>query len=163
RVRCRGAGGLGLDRRVTRQRARAVRDADAQPLAGAPRRRIGRAAALSQLPSRRGARAGDPHRRARGRLALRVLRPPPAGPARPEAIEAVRANGPLDALTPRERLVVEVVRSLYRTRSLPGDLYARATAELETPQLVELVTLAGYYGMIAFVLLSFEVDLPAGA
>ena len=67
-----------------------------------------------------------------------------------------------DALTPRERLIVEVVRSLHRTRSLADDLYARATAELETPRLVELVTLAGYYGMIAFVLLAFEVDLPAG-
>ena len=81
---------------------------------------------------------------------------------RPEAIEVVRTDGPLDELTARERLIVEVVRSLYRTRSLPTEVYARAEAELETAQLVELVTLAGFYGMIAFVLLGFEVDLPAG-
>lgn len=80
--------------------------------------------------------------------------------ARTEAIEAVRIDGPLDALTGRERLIIEVVRSLFRARALPDALYARAEAELDTQQLVELVTLAGFYGMIAFVLLGFEVDLP---
>lgn len=82
--------------------------------------------------------------------------------ARPEAIEAVRTLAAPDALSLRERVIVECVRSLYRTRALPDDLYARAAAELETAQLVELVTLAGFYGMIAFVLLGFEVELPEG-
>src|SRR5207248_2219272 len=43
---------------------------------------------------------------------------------RPEAIEAVRAQGALDGLTPRERLVVEIVRSLLRTRTLSDELFA---------------------------------------
>jgi 4-carboxymuconolactone decarboxylase len=83
--------------------------------------------------------------------------------ARPEAIEVVRAKGPTDALTPRERAIVEVVRALYREHRLADELYQRALAELGREQLIELVTLAGYYGMIGFTLNAFEVDLPATA
>ena len=81
----------------------------------------------------------------------------------PAAIEAVRTGGPLDGLSEREQIVIETVRSLYRTRAIPDPLYQRALAELELPHLVELVTLAGFYGMIAFTLFAFEVPLPAGA
>ncbi len=56
-----------------------------------------------------------------------------------------------------------MVHSLYRTRSLPNQLYQRALAEFGEAQLVELVTLAGYYGMIAFVLLGFEVEPAPGS
>lgn len=82
---------------------------------------------------------------------------------RPQAIETVRNLEPLEALTPHEQLLIGVVRSLYRDRALPNDLYERARVEFGPEQLVELVTLAGYYGMIAFVLNGFEVDLPVGA
>lgn len=83
--------------------------------------------------------------------------------ARPEAVEAIRAQGPSDSLTRRERLIVDVVLAMYRQRALSDDLFERARSEFGQDHLVELVTLAGYYGMIAFVLLAFEVPLPAGA
>lgn len=90
---------------------------------------------------------------------------PLAGKAgvRPEAIEVVRSRGPLDGLTPRERVVVEVVRSLYREHRLTDELFQRALKEFGREQLVELVALAGQYGLLGFILNGFEVDLPPTA
>ena len=46
------------------------------------------------------------------------------GPA--EAVAPVRANGPLDGLTKRDRLLVEITRALLRTRRLSDAQYAEA-------------------------------------
>lgn len=82
---------------------------------------------------------------------------------RPEAIEVVRGNAPTDALQPRERVIIDVVRSLFRTHAIPGALYQSAEAELGREALIELVALVGYYGLIGFILNGFDVDLPPGA
>jgi len=79
---------------------------------------------------------------------------------RTEAIEAVRANGSLEQLTVRERLLVEIVRTLLRTRVLPDDLYARGLAELGREQLIEAVALAGHYSLIGLVVNGFAVAPP---
>lgn len=79
---------------------------------------------------------------------------------RTEAIEAVRANGPLEKLTPRERLLVEIVRALLRTRALSGELFARGVDELGRQQLVETVALAGHYSLIGLVVNAFDVEPP---
>jgi 4-carboxymuconolactone decarboxylase len=79
---------------------------------------------------------------------------------RPEAIEIVRAQGALDALTVRERLLVEIAHAVLRTHMLPEDLFAQGLAKLGEQQLVELVALVGYYNMIGGVLNSFEVPPP---
>ena len=79
---------------------------------------------------------------------------------RPEAIEVVRAQGPVDGLTAHEQLVVEIVRSLLRTRTLSDELFARGLAELGTQQLIELVALAGHYTTISYVLNAFDVPPP---
>jgi len=55
------------------------------------------------------------------------------------------------------------VRMLLREHRLTDAQFARAEAELGRRALLELVTLAGYYGMIAGILNAYEVDLPAGA
>lgn len=82
--------------------------------------------------------------------------------AREEAIEAVRTQGPTDSLSERERLIIDLVRSQYREHRIPDDLYAQAEAAFGRKGLVELIVLAGYYGMIGFVLNAFAVDLPEG-
>ncbi len=82
---------------------------------------------------------------------------------RPEAIEVLRHHQPTDGLEPREALIIEVVRTLYREHRLSDDLYARAEAEFGRPALVEMVVIAGYYGLIGYVLNAFEVDMPPGA
>jgi hypothetical protein len=51
---------------------------------------------------------------------------------------------------------------LYREHRIPADLYARAEAEFGRKTLVELVVLAGYYGLMGFTLNAFEADLPPG-
>ena len=79
---------------------------------------------------------------------------------RKEAIEAVRTKGELEELTPRERLLVETVRSLLRTRSLSDGLYSRGIAELGQQQLLETITLTGHYGLIGLVINGFDVRLP---
>lgn len=82
---------------------------------------------------------------------------------RPEAIDIVLKNGSLDGLTQRERLIVEVVRSLVRTHRVPDDLFQAALAELGEEQLIEVVSLAGYYCLMGFVLNAFEVPIQEGA
>jgi len=82
---------------------------------------------------------------------------------RPEAIATVREAGATASLRPREALIVDTVRMLLREHRLTDAQFARAEAELGRRALLELVTLAGYYGMIAGILNAYEVDLPAGA
>jgi len=82
---------------------------------------------------------------------------------RPQAIACIRDSRPTDGLAPREAVIVDTVRALYRTRRLTDRQFERAEAELGRVGLVELVTMAGYYGMIGFVLNAFAVPLPAGA
>jgi 4-carboxymuconolactone decarboxylase len=82
---------------------------------------------------------------------------------RPEAIAVVRDGRSTAGLTPREAIIVDTVRALYRTRRLTEAEFTRAEAELGRRSLVELVTLAGYYGMIGGILNAFDVDLPPGA
>jgi 4-carboxymuconolactone decarboxylase len=79
---------------------------------------------------------------------------------RTEAIEAVRANGALEQLTARERLLVEIVRALLRTRALPDELYARGLAELGHQQMIETVALAGHYSLIGLAVNAFAVAPP---
>jgi 4-carboxymuconolactone decarboxylase len=81
---------------------------------------------------------------------------------RPEAIACVRDGGPPTGLARREAVIIETVRALYRTRRLTESQFRDAEAELGRANLVELVVLAGYYGLVGFVLNAFEVDLPEG-
>jgi 4-carboxymuconolactone decarboxylase len=80
-----------------------------------------------------------------------------------EAIEALRKQQPTAGLAEREAVIIDTVRSLYRQHKIPDDLYARADALLGRKGLVEMIVLAGYYGLVGFVLNGFEVDLPEGA
>ena len=82
---------------------------------------------------------------------------------RPEAIAIVRDLASTRGLHRREALIVDTVRAISRAHRLTADEFACAETELGRQGLIELVTLAGYYGMIAGVLNAYEVDLPAGA
>jgi len=79
-----------------------------------------------------------------------------------EAIEVLRHQRPTSGLQPHDALIIDTVRAFYRDHSVPADLYSRAEAELGRQALVELVVLAGYYGLIGYVLNVFEADLPTG-
>jgi 4-carboxymuconolactone decarboxylase len=81
---------------------------------------------------------------------------------RPEAIEVVRTLGPTNGLAERERLIVDLVRTLHREHRIPDDLFAAARDAFGQARLVELVGLTGYYSLVALVLVAFQVA-PAGA
>jgi 4-carboxymuconolactone decarboxylase len=81
---------------------------------------------------------------------------------RPEAIEALRSNGPLDALTADERLMVDIARRLLRERRLSDDLFSQALAHLGPERLVETVGLVSHYNMIGSVANVFDLAVPGG-
>jgi 4-carboxymuconolactone decarboxylase len=82
---------------------------------------------------------------------------------RPEAIDVLRHQKSTEGLEPREALIIDTVRTIYREHKLSDEHYARAEAEFGRAGMVELVVLSGYYGMIGYVLNTFEADIPAGA
>jgi 4-carboxymuconolactone decarboxylase len=79
---------------------------------------------------------------------------------RPETIEALRKNQSLEALTPHERLIVEVTLGLLRERRLPDDLFSRALTELGPERLVETVGLVGHYNLISTIANVFDLAVP---
>jgi 4-carboxymuconolactone decarboxylase len=81
---------------------------------------------------------------------------------RSEALETLRNNGPIDALTAHERTVIELARSLVRERKLSDELFARAQSELGTGPLVEAVGLVGHYNFISMLAKTFDLDVPPG-
>jgi 4-carboxymuconolactone decarboxylase len=81
---------------------------------------------------------------------------------RSEALETLRANGRLDALTAHERTVIELARSLVRDRTLSDELFTRAQRELGAGPLVEAVGLVGHYNFISMVARTFDLDVPPG-
>jgi alkylhydroperoxidase family enzyme len=81
---------------------------------------------------------------------------------RPEALETLRSNAPLDALNAHERLIVEMTRALLHERKMPEEMFARAQAELGNERLVEAVGLVAHYNFISMVARTFDLDVPAG-
>jgi 4-carboxymuconolactone decarboxylase len=79
---------------------------------------------------------------------------------REEAIETIRAHGTLEKLAPRERLLVEIVRSLLRQHRLSNEIFTLALAELGPQKFVELVALIGHYSTIGSVANAFDVRPP---
>lgn len=79
-----------------------------------------------------------------------------------EAIGAIR-RGERPALPdPVERAVYDFTVTLLRTGRLDHALYEETRESIGEEGLVELVTLAGYYTLVSFILNAFEVPLPEG-
>lgn len=79
-----------------------------------------------------------------------------------EAIGAIR-RGERPALPdPVERAVYDFTAALLRTGRLDYTLYEETRESIGEEGLVELVTLAGYYTLVSFILNAFEVPLPEG-
>jgi 4-carboxymuconolactone decarboxylase len=76
-------------------------------------------------------------------------------------IEAVQAGVPL-RLPPAEAVVREVAVALLRDGDLGDELFAAAQAELGSALLAELITLVGYYELLATSMRVWRTPLPAG-
>lgn len=80
-----------------------------------------------------------------------------------ETLEIVRGKMETGRLQDRERLVIELVRSLINLKTIEEPLYREADAAFSTEELLELVAIAGFYQLLAFVIAGFDVPPPEGA
>jgi alkylhydroperoxidase family enzyme len=78
----------------------------------------------------------------------------------PADLDALAAGDPPDLTTGEERVAHGVTRQILDTGTLDDDTYAEAVAELTVGRLFELVTLVGYYTMLAVQLSAFNLLPP---
>ena len=69
---------------------------------------------------------------------------------------------PCDALMLDRQIVREVSQALLADHDLDDDLFARAQAELGNGVLSEVITLIGYYELLAMSLRVWRTPLPEG-
>ena len=79
-----------------------------------------------------------------------------------ETIDAIRRGERPRLSDPAEQAAHDLTAALLGTGRVDPSLYDAARAQLGDGGLVELVTLAGYYTLVAFTLNAFDVALPAG-
>jgi 4-carboxymuconolactone decarboxylase len=80
----------------------------------------------------------------------------------PEIVEAIQNNRRPESLRKDEQLVYEIISEIVDTRTLSQASYDRALAALGLDLLIELITAAGFYTMIAMVLNAFDAPVPSG-
>ncbi|PYN34812.1 MAG: carboxymuconolactone decarboxylase family protein [Candidatus Rokuibacteriota bacterium] len=79
-----------------------------------------------------------------------------------DVIERIRTGGDLSTIPPRYARAARLVQHVLAYESIPQDLQDQVKNELGMPGLIELVTLAGQYRLIAGVLFAFDSPLPEG-
>jgi len=79
-----------------------------------------------------------------------------------EALEAIRAGVPPKLRRADEKLTYRVVTEIMETGTLTPQSYGRAIEGFGEERLIEMVTVAGFYTLVAFVLNVFEAPLPPG-
>ncbi len=77
-------------------------------------------------------------------------------------LEALRARRTPDLTDAAEQAIHSVSATLAAGQKLGSEDYTDAVACLGDQRLVELVVLVGYYGMLATILETFDVDAPEG-
>lgn len=81
----------------------------------------------------------------------------------PEAIiEAIRTAAVPAFSEPAERVVYDFASTVVTDGRVGDELYRTAVVELGERAVVELVTLIGYYTMVAFTLNVFDIPAPGG-
>ena len=64
---------------------------------------------------------------------------------------------------PRDRLLIQAADVLHDTGDVPDDLWAGLAAELDEPQLMDLLLLAGWYHAISYVARATRLPTEPGA
>ncbi len=80
-----------------------------------------------------------------------------------DLIEDLRVGRKLDFKAPDEAVVYDVITEIHHTKRLSADTYQRAIGTLGEQTVIDLLTIIGYYTMIAVVLVGLEVDTPDGS
>jgi 4-carboxymuconolactone decarboxylase len=76
-------------------------------------------------------------------------------------VEALRDKKPLPALKAEEAAVIAYGREFFRTHRVSRGAFQAALEQLGVQGLTELTMLMGYYGILAFHVNAFDVELPA--
>ncbi len=80
----------------------------------------------------------------------------------PDIVDAIQNRRQPESLREDEKLIYDIVSEIVETRTLSQSSYDRALAALGLELLIELVTAAGFYAMIAMVLNVFDAPVPTG-
>jgi 4-carboxymuconolactone decarboxylase len=80
----------------------------------------------------------------------------------PEVVEAIQNRRQPESLREDEQIIYKIVTELVDTGTLSQPSYDRALAALGLDLLIELITAAGFYTMIALVLNVFDAPVPSG-
>ena len=81
----------------------------------------------------------------------------------PPIIEAIRTHRVPSFKSPRETVIYEMVRELIDTRNLSDATYNRARDMFGIDLVMEVVTVAGFYTLVAMMLKAFDAPVPGGA
>ena len=76
------------------------------------------------------------------------------------AVNAIRHGTPPTLENNTEELAYEVASALLSDHQLSDSLYSRARAAFSEGELIELVTIIGYYCLVSLTLNAFDVPLP---
>jgi 4-carboxymuconolactone decarboxylase len=80
----------------------------------------------------------------------------------PAIAEAIRTRKTPDIAKDDEKAVYALTMELCEDRTITDETYARALDLFGEQMVLELVTIIGFYTMVAVVLVSFRVDIPDG-
>lgn len=75
-------------------------------------------------------------------------------------VDALRDKRDLPQLAPDEAAVVNCCREIFRTHRVSDATFQAALQQLGTQGLTELITLIGYYTLLACNANAFDIDLP---
>jgi len=78
------------------------------------------------------------------------------------ALDAVAAGKPASFPAPDEQAVYDFCRALLGPDPVSDDAHARVREQLGIEGVIELVTLVGFYSLIAVAIKGFDVGLPDG-
>ncbi|MGD9679684.1 MAG: carboxymuconolactone decarboxylase family protein [Candidatus Obscuribacterales bacterium] len=76
-----------------------------------------------------------------------------------EVIEHLRSGAPCKP-GQRERLIIAMITALHESNKIDDELYGEAEKIFASKELVELVTIAGFYRLLAYVIAAFDVPAP---
>jgi len=75
-----------------------------------------------------------------------------------ECIEGILLDRMPASLSAEQRLVYRFCRELLQNKSVADELYQRAEETIGIKQVVEMVSLLGYFGLLAMLLNTFEIE-----
>jgi 4-carboxymuconolactone decarboxylase len=76
----------------------------------------------------------------------------------PEMFAVIEEDKPVETLPREEQIIVRYNRALLREHAIPDDIFNDALELLGREQLVDLTVLLGYYTMLGYTLLAFQVE-----